>query len=219
MAKKTYDFNLNGATSGACYLPGFGGPTFNWDDDAATLESLLNSVSGGGFPGWTATANGSGRFTIEQPEEAGDYEWSVVKGSLDTVPTVTVTQAWTPSVNLSVDDNTISEPSGEAIVTFGIAAAHSQSITVEFALSGTATEGDDYTLSTSSPVVIDVGSSTASMSITATDDATFEPAETIIVSLGSITNGESGTSSELTITLTSDDSAASSGMLQLMGVG
>jgi len=218
MAKKTYSLDMNGATSGEGVLPGPNPPAgFTFDADASTIESKLNANSAGGATGWIVS--GPGPFTIQQPEECGNYELSVLTGTLDVSPSLSVTQQWTPTVNVSVDDNTISEPSGVAVVSFGIAATHSTAITVAFSLSGTATNDSDYTCSTTSPVQIVSGESTAGLTITALDDATFEPTETIIVSLGAITGGEAGTASSVSIALSSDDAQADSGTLSLLGVG
>lgn len=206
MAKKTYTLNLNGATSGEgsfsdCFV------NFAFDTDATGFQTGVLNTGHDFRPGWVVT--GTGPFTIEQPESAGNYLLTVSQGSLDAAPSLTVTQEWTPTVNLSVDDNTISEPSGEAIVSFGIAASHSDTITVPFTLSGTATDGGDYTRSTTSPVTIAVGETAATMTVGVVDDHTFEADETATVTLGSITNGEIGTSSEVTITISSEDTGGS----------
>lgn len=206
MARKTYSVSFGGATTGEATVAG---KPIGWDTDAAGFEGALNAfVPAGGFGGWTVTG-GSGSFTIEQPEECGNYDLSanVSQNTLDASPSCTVTQQWTPTVNLSVDDNTISEPSGVAVVTFAIAATHTASVSVGFSMGGTATQTTDYTKSTTSPVVIASGESTATMSITVVDDHTVEDDETVTVTLSSITGGESGTSSVVTITISSDDIA------------
>lgn len=200
MAKKTYTLNMNGATSGEgsfsdCIY------AFSYDTDASGFSTVLGSHTL--YSGWTVS--GTGPFTIEQPESAGNYLLTVSQGTLDATPTLTVTQEWTPSVNLSVDDNTISEPSGQSIIAFAIAAAHSASIDVAFTLGGTATVDDDYTASTSSPITIASGQSTATMSITVVDDAVVESPETVTVTLGSITGGEAGATNTITVTISSED--------------
>jgi hypothetical protein len=203
MAKKTYSLDLGGATTGTFSLGGW--PGADPDSTAASLrDGILNLLSIGGSAEWQCT--GTSPILIHQPESLGNYELAFDPGDLDGSPSFTVVQQWSPSVNaVSVGDNTIGEPSGEAVVAFAIAATHSASVTVEFTVGGTATDGDDFTKSTTSPVVIVSGESTATMSITVVDDAAFESSETVIVSLGSITGGDAGTSSTVTITITSDD--------------
>lgn len=216
MAKKTYTLDLNGATTGSGGITAAVGSEqgLGWDYSAAQIEASLNMQASG------YVVSGSGPFTIEQPETYGNGSVSVGQGTLDAAPILTVTQEWLPGVNVSVDDNTISETGGVSIITFAIAAQHSASIDVAFTIGGTATDDSDFTKSTTSPVTISSLETAATMSITATDDATFEPEETITVSLGSITGGEAGTASSVEITLSSDDAApASGGSILLMGVG
>ncbi len=219
MAKKTYSLDLNGATNGNCVLTsGLASSPVPWDDNAGHIQSELNSYALGGVTGWTVS--GTGPFIIEQPETAGNFELQVIQGSLDTTPSLTVTQEWLPSVNLSVDDADILEPSGAATVTFGIPAVHTAAVTVAFTIGGTASAPADYTASTASPVSIASGESIASLVITVADDFATESNETVIVSLGAITGGEAGTASTVTITIGDNDYAFDAGrQFMLMGVG
>lgn len=202
MAKKTYSLDFGGATTGSASLGGVGG--VGPDSTASGLrDGFLNLLNIGGTNQWDVT--GTGPLTIHQPEELGNYQLTFDPGDLDGSPSFSVTQEWLPSVNLSVDDNTIGEPSGTAVVAFAIAATHTDSITVPFTFGGTANSPSDYTASTTSPVTIASGSSTATMSISVIDGHTFEPSETVTVTLGSITGGEAGATNTITITISDDD--------------
>lgn len=216
MAKKTWTLDLNGAATGSGTItPAIGGPvTIGYLEFQAGLQNAINSVASG------YVVTGSGPFTIEQPENYGDFVVTVEQGTLDQVPILTLTQDWSPTVNVSVDNSAISEPGDVAVVAFAIPATHSAAVTIAFSMGGTANNPADYTKSANSPVEIASGSSTNTMSIVVVDDATFEGDETITVTLGSITGGEAGTSSSVSITLASDDigSGGAKNML-LMGVG
>lgn len=57
-------------------------------------------------------------------------------------------------------------------------------ITVPFTISGSATNGSDYTLSTTSPLVFNVGDTSKTITVPITADNTTEGAETLIITLG-----------------------------------
>lgn len=218
MAKKTYSLDFGGSTSGTCTLGGTSG--VGPDSTASSLQDgFLNVLSIGGSNQWTVT--GTGPLLIQQAENLGNgYDLTFDPGDLDGSPSFSVVQQWIPSVNLSVDDSDILEPSGVATVTFGIAAVHTNSITIAFTVGGTASNPADYTESTTSPVVIASGESTASLAIAVVDDFVSEANETIVITLGAITGGEAGTASTLTITIGDNDYIATAGKhFMLMGVG
>ena len=117
---------------------------------------------------------------------------------------VWINQNLAPTVALSIDNAMIAEAAGVATVTATLSAAHSQEVTVELGLSGTATATDDYTTS-ATQIVIPVGSTTGSVTITAVDDTLDEADETVVVDMTTITNGD-GTG-QVTTTITDDDDA------------
>ena len=96
MGKTTYSLDFNGATEGAGTLGGEA--AVGWDTDASGLESSLNGNTVGGVAGWLVT--GTGPFTIEQPADAGLFGLTIDQGTLDTAPSIAVTQA---APALSVD--------------------------------------------------------------------------------------------------------------------
>jgi len=79
------------------------------------------------------------------------------------------------------------EADGTFTVTAEILSVSSLDVTIPFTLSGTATEGSDYTI-TASPVIIHAGETTADIIITMNDDGVEEPDETVIVTMGTPTN-------------------------------
>lgn len=71
-----------------------------------------------------------------------------------------------------------------AVYTISHASITGAAITVPFTISGSATNGSDYTLSTTSPLVFNVGDSSKTITVPITADNTTEGAETLIITLG-----------------------------------
>ena len=85
-----------------------------------------------------------------------------------------------------------------------LSASSTEVVTVFLSFSGTATLTDDYTR-TGTQIVINPGSVTGTMTVTAVQDPRDEPNETVIVDITNVANGtESGTQQETT-TITDDD--------------
>ncbi len=115
-----------------------------------------------------------------------------------------------PSVSIAASASSIVEASGTSIITATLSAASSQNITVNLAISGTATEsgvGDDYNISTTS-IVINAGLITGTATITSIHDTKLEADETIIVDVLSVTNSIEAGIQQQTVTITNDDAAA-----------
>ncbi len=93
------------------------------------------------------------------------------------------------SVRMEATDPTATEE-GETTATFSAIREGdtSSSLLVNFSVSGTATEGEDYVLSASSPVTIPAGQSSVDIILTPTDDSVYgERSETVTLT---ITSGE-----------------------------
>ncbi|MEZ4819121.1 MAG: Calx-beta domain-containing protein [Bdellovibrionota bacterium] len=94
-----------------------------------------------------------------------------------------------PGVTLTVDNTNIAEAAGTATFTASLDAVSGLDVTVNLALTGTATNsGTDYTLTTTS-IVIPAGSTTGSTIVTAVQDLLDENDETVIIDIASVTNG------------------------------
>jgi len=88
-----------------------------------------------------------------------------------------------PAVSLAASDPSAAETGGN-VGTFTLTrnGGTAASLTVQWAIGGSATNGSDYvTLGTS--VVIPAGSATATVTVTPVDDAVFEGSESVVVSL------------------------------------
>ena len=79
-------------------------------------------------------------------------------------------------------------------------------MTIPFTVIGTATSGDDYTI-TASPITIPAGQLTGTAVITLLDDAADEPDEDVVVTMGTPTNALAGTTTVHTATITDNDPA------------
>ena len=109
-----------------------------------------------------------------------------------------------------VDFNTTSSTGAESVsskaITVDLSAVSAKAITVNYALSGTATgSGTDYTLG-SGTLSINAGSSTGTITIASiVDDSIDEADETIVLTLSNPSNATLGTDSVHTYTITDND--------------
>jgi hypothetical protein len=136
------------------------------------------------------------------------YEWCVrtVRGTLKsnwrqgTDFTITLL-----SVTVTATDATASEPGTDAgTFTFTRLGDKSAALTVNFAVSGTATSGADYTaLGTS--VTIPAGASTTTKTVKPINNLVAELDETVVVTLAAGTGYDVGTPNSATVTILDDD--------------
>lgn len=126
-----------------------------------------------------------------------------------TVQTITINNNDpAPIVNFQSISQSVSEGNSGSTtlnLTVEIDKASGVSTSIPFSVSGTATSGADFSVSTASPLVIAAGETTGSLTVSVTGDITFENDETVILTLGSPTNGTLGAKKTHTLTLTNDD--------------
>ncbi|MEO0816567.1 MAG: putative Ig domain-containing protein [Pseudomonadota bacterium] len=119
-------------------------------------------------------------------------------------------------VVLTGGDTTVDETAGTIPLTlelqdeFGNAITLAEDVIINFALDGTATLTDDFTIGATSPVTISAGSSSAPLNVSIVDDDLPEANETIEINLASIDAGElavigKANADSATITIDSDD--------------
>jgi len=130
------------------------------------------------YYGGTAATNGS---------------WIIVNETLVGAPTV----QWTAASQSGAETGTMA-------VTAQLSATSAVDVTVPFTVTGTATNGTDYTI-TPTPITIPAGSTTAAVTITLTEETIYESDETVIVTMGSPTNANIGATTVHTATITNDD--------------
>ncbi len=113
-----------------------------------------------------------------------------------------------PTVTVSTTDANASETAGDTgtikIIRTGSTAS---SLTVYFSISGTATNGSDYS-SISSPITIPSGTSTVAIQISPIDDTSIESSETAIITITSNASYTIGSPSSGTVTITDNDSSS-----------
>lgn len=108
-----------------------------------------------------------------------------------------------PTCELSVDNTSIGEALGSAVITATIDNAIEADIEISVSISGTAT-ADDYTVS-SNKIVITKGNLTGTLTLFAVQDTLEEGNETIVVTATAADNALIGSSSFVQITVEDDD--------------
>ena len=137
------------------------------------------------------------------PFESGSYEieWSATSAG----GTVSAKQSLKviPRVNLATSIIT-TEGNSLAIEVLLSGQAADYPVTVPFIISGTAVEGDDYSVDPSGSVIITEGTM-ASISLSITADAVAESEENIVINLGEATNAALGVITEQVITIVEEN--------------
>jgi hypothetical protein len=110
-----------------------------------------------------------------------------------------------PTVSLAVSPSSVTEDGTTNLVyTFTRSGVTTNALTVNYTVSGTATNGTDYT-SIPTSVTFAANSSTATVTVDPTADTTVESDETVILTLASGTGYTVGTPNAVTGTITNDD--------------
>jgi hypothetical protein len=112
------------------------------------------------------------------------------------------------SVSVTAADGLTSEPgdnTGKLLISRG--SVVNGNLTVNLAISGTATPGVDY-LPLDNPVVIPDGASSVALDVIVFDDLQIEPTENIIVGILPSTNYNVGSPSQATVTIDDDDATS-----------
>lgn len=109
-----------------------------------------------------------------------------------------------PVVNLSASTTSISENLATSYVVARLDKFSALATTINFGFSGSATLNTDYSASSNS-LVVAAGQTSGSISVTAIQDSTWEVDETINVGITSVTNGTTGSTTSVSITLVDDD--------------
>lgn len=117
-----------------------------------------------------------------------------------------------PTVSLSTASQSGDEDGGALTVTAVLSETAASDVTVPFTVTGTATNGSDFTISTS-PITIAAGQTSANITITPIDDTDDEPDETVIVTLGTPTGATVAGTSTHTATIVDDDPPAGTPVL------
>nr|CAO89962.1 unnamed protein product [Microcystis aeruginosa PCC 7806] len=119
--------------------------------------------------------------------------------------TITNDDVTLPSITLAVSPSSVTEDGTTNLVyTFTRTGVTTNPLTVNYSISGTATNGTDYAALPSS-IAFAAGLSTATVIVDPTADTTVEPNETVILTLAAGTGYKVGTTTPVTGTITNDD--------------
>lgn len=120
------------------------------------------------------------------------------------VHTATITDNDPPNVRFTTDSQKSISENGTMPITVELSKPYNLNVTVPFTVTGSATSGTDFTI-TASPVTIPAGQTTGTITILILPDSNDEPNETVIVTMETPTNGNKGTTTVHTATITDDD--------------
>jgi hypothetical protein len=109
-----------------------------------------------------------------------------------------------PTVALTSTTASDFEFVGQVAVEVRLSAVSGLPVTIPFTVSGTATDGSDYTIS-GSPITIPAGEISGTININVVEDTLDEKNETVVVSLGVPTGAVLGTSQAYTMTIVDND--------------
>jgi len=109
-----------------------------------------------------------------------------------------------PEVFYTSTNKVVLENSGLVTVDLGLSAPSVYNISIPLNISGSASNGDDYSISTTN-LTIPAGAITGSYQILLADDVHYDPNETVVVSLGYPTNADLGSPSSFTLTIQDND--------------
>jgi len=167
-----------------------GGELWKTDGTADGTIPLGQIVPGTGSSNPNRLAAAGGRlYFAATSEDSGEELWALPIGR---------------NVSFAAASQSGSEGSGTMTVTAQLSEAAAQDVTVPFTVSGTATDGVDFTI-TASPITIPAGSLTGTATITILDDPTDEDDETVVVTMGEPTNAFAGDVIVDTATIVDDD--------------
>jgi hypothetical protein len=113
------------------------------------------------------------------------------------------TDGLSATLRLTTQNATVIEGSGTTTITVGLSAPQLTETEVEYTLSGTATEGDDYTIAAAPAAALTFapGETSKSLLVTILDDNVDEVAETIIITFAL----PNGASQSVTLTIPAND--------------
>ncbi|MDV2450049.1 putative Ig domain-containing protein [Xanthomonas hortorum] len=119
--------------------------------------------------------------------------------------TATIVNDDFPNASIAVAPSSVAEDGATNLIyTVTLDQAAPSAVSVAFSVGGTATSGTDYA-AVSSPLVINAGQTTGTITINPTADATIEPDETVVLTLASGTGYNVGSPNSATGTILNDD--------------
>jgi hypothetical protein len=175
---------VNGTTITIAAGATTGTKTFTITDDSVYEGNETAIVAISGVSGGSAVESGTQSVTLTITEN-------------DSAPTIT----------LATSSTSLAENSGTTVtLTATTSTTSSLDIVVTLGVTGTGTEGTDYS-AIDETITISAGSSTGTKTFTLTDDAIYEGDETVIVAIASVTNASENGTQSVTTTISENESS------------
>ena len=176
----------------------------------AVDDIAISGVAIGGYGGWVMLANNVTATSYAVPARTnGVYAYRVrayANSAWQGYGTVGETTVVLPWVMLSLTGPLMAEAGAVAVVTATLSQLSPLPVVVNLALSGTATETNDFTVSAvSHMIVIPANTLSGTLALTAVQDLIDETNETVIVDISSVLNGEEFGLQQVTVTIADDD--------------
>ncbi|MGB3204021.1 MAG: S8 family serine peptidase [Crinalium sp.] len=148
--------------------------------------------------GWTRTAPSTGFYTV--PYNAGDVVTNRDFGNVSaTLPVITVT-----ATDASAAETVAGQAANPGLYTFTRTGSTTSALTVNYAMSGTATNGTDYS-NVGTSVSFAAGQSSVTRSVTVIDDTLLETNETAILTIAANAGYTIGGTGNATVTIADND--------------
>jgi len=196
-----YDYN---PTTGAKTLVGTSNTVTGLTGSTNTTRATTYTISGGTY---VLPANNMLMFEVVTNPSATSTNTRIYYGGTSATTgswiNVTETLVGAPTVQWTSASQSKTE-SGDMTVTAQLSASSTVDTIIPFTMTGTATNGTDYTI-TGSPITIPAGSTSGAVTISITDEMMYELDETVIVTMGAPTNANIGATTVHTATITNDD--------------
>ncbi|GEM_PF-2119273 len=179
------------ASSASDYTSTSGTLNFTFGETTKTIDVTISSDT---------EIEDDEQITLTLSNPTGSF---VTIGDATGIGTITNDDVAVPEVTLSATVSPIAENGGTSTLTAttDVAVSSDEAITISYA--GTATNGVDYTGSTT--ITILSGATTGSITITGLDDSTDDDGETIIATITATQTVDIGADNSETITITDDD--------------
>ena len=193
----TVDYAITGTASGS-------GTDFNLANGTATISA-----------GSTSTTITIAGIVDDSLDETNETVIVTLSNPTNANPGSTLVHTYTindndnaPVVDFNATSSSDAESSSSKALTVDLSAASGKNVTVDYAVTGTATgSGTDYTLANGS-LTINAGSTSGTISISSIiDDSIDEANETVIVTLSNPSNASLGSDSVHTYTINDNDNA------------
>lgn len=185
--------------------------TTNTNTQSLYVDGVLIGSLAGAISTFSATKNYIGMGYNASWPTTTSSGWRSMNGALDEfrISNVVRSASWIQMSNLNIRDglaafnNEESNSSSLVNITVQLSANAISTVTIPFTISGTATNGTDYVLSTSD-FTIAVGNNSATKTLRIIRDNSNEPTETVILTMGTLVGAQAGTTNVQTININNE---------------